>query len=110
MKFGKCKLCLLDKDLQESHLMPRALYRMARGSGGKGNQDPVVLRRTEQKSSSYQIKDHVFCWDCEQRLSKNGEEYVMNVVKKRDGKFPLLEMLNGVATQMHTPKWRAYSV
>ena len=89
--------------------MPRALYRMARGSGRLGNQDPYVLRVTENKPSSHQVKDHVFCWDCEQRFSKNGEEYLMGMVMKRNGKFPLLEMLDATATRMKMPKWRAYS-
>ena len=109
MKYGKCRLCLLDKNLQDSHLMPKALYRMARGSGRKGNQDPQVFRRTESKPSSHQVTDYVFCHECEQLLNKNGEEYVMGLVTKRDGTFPLLNMLNKVATRMQTPKWRAYS-
>jgi hypothetical protein len=90
--------------------MPRALYRMARGSGRRGNQDPYVLRAAERKPSSFQVKDYVLCRDCEQRLSKNGEKYVMGIVTKRDGRFPLLEKLDGVATRMHAPKWRSYSV
>ena len=109
MKHGECKLCLKDKPLCESHLMPRALYRMARGQGRKGNQDPYVLRATERKPTSFQVKDYVFCRECEQRFSKNGEEYVMAVITKRDGRFPLLEKLNVVATGISTPKWKAYS-
>ncbi len=100
MKPGKCKLCLLHKPLCDSHLMPRALYRMARGKGTRGNQDPYVVRRTENKPSSHQVTDYVFCSDCEQRLNKNGEKYVMSLVMVRDGRFPLLETLNAVATKL----------
>jgi hypothetical protein len=38
----KCKLCFEEKMLCESHLMPRALYRMTRGSGSKGAVERVV--------------------------------------------------------------------
>lgn len=106
---GKCKLCLRDRELQDSHLMPRALYRMARGSGTEGNQDPHVLTAKERKSSSHQIKDRVLCGECEQRFSKNGEDYVMRLVTKRSGQFPLLDMLAAVPTALKMPKWTAYS-
>ena len=89
--------------------MPRALYKMARGSGRKGNQDPYVLSAKARKSSSHQIKDYVLCRDCEQRFSKNGEDYVMRLVTKRDGKFPLLDMLNAIPPTMKMPKWSTYS-
>ena len=37
MPSGICKLCLLTKDLRDSHLMPRSLYKKSRGSGIQGN-------------------------------------------------------------------------
>jgi hypothetical protein len=106
---GTCKLCTLKKNLQDSHLMPRSLYKMARGSGTKGNQDPHVLTAKGRKSSSHQIKDYVLCRDCEQRFSKNGEDYVMRLVTKRNGQFPLLDMLNAIPTPLRMPRWTAYS-
>jgi hypothetical protein len=39
MSIGICKLCLLTKDLKDSHLMPRSPYKRSRGSDKKGNQD-----------------------------------------------------------------------
>jgi hypothetical protein len=109
MPVGKCKLCLLVKELRDSHLMPRALYRMARGSGQKGNQDPHVLSAKGRKPSSHQIKDYVLCHDCEQRFNRNGEDYVMRLVTKRNGQFPLLDTLNATATTLIGKKWTAYT-
>jgi len=106
---GTCKLCTLTKDLQESHLMPRALYRMARGSGANGNQDPHVLTAKVRKPTSHQIKDYVLCRDCEQRFSTNGEDYVMRLVTKRNGQFPLLDILKAKATPLRGKKWTAYT-
>jgi len=90
--------------------MPRALYRMARGSGTKGNQDPNILTAKQRKSSSHQVKDYVLCHDCEQRFTKNGEDYVMRLVTKRDGRFPLLDALNEIPTPLKTPKSTGYTV
>jgi hypothetical protein len=102
-------MCLQNGDLQDSHLMPRALYRMARGSGTRGNQDPHALNAKGSKPTSYQVTDYVFCHDCEQRLCKNGENYVMPLVTKRNGDFPLLEMLNAIPPTAKTARWKVYS-
>jgi hypothetical protein len=45
-----------------------------------------------------QVHDYLLCHHCEQLLSKNGEDYVMPLVKRGSSVFPLLEMMN-----KHTP-------
>ena len=102
-------LCCTAKDLQASHLVPKALYRMARTSGRRGNQDPVLVTAQGSKRSSHQITDYVFCRDCEQRLSRNGEEYVMGLVTRQNGRFPLLETLQKKQPTVAGPDWQAYS-
>jgi len=106
---GTCKLCLQRRELQESHLLPRALYKLARGSGTRGNQDPVAFTATGHRSSSHQLKDYVLCRDCEQLFSKKGEDYVMRLVTRRNGQFPLLDQLGQVPTKMKKDDWSAYS-
>lgn len=108
MAQGKCKLCLKEGELQNSHLMPRALYRMARSDGTSGNQDPYVVTKKGGKQSSHQMTDYVFCRECEQRFSNKGEDYVMRLVTKRNGNFPLLTMLTQVAPSVKGPEWNAY--
>jgi hypothetical protein len=100
---------LEDKELQDSHLMPRSLYKKARGSGGKGNQDPYVVTKQGGKQSSHQTTDYVFCRECEQRFSINGEDYVMRLVTKQNGDFPLLEMLTRVPPTRTGPDWKVHS-
>jgi hypothetical protein len=107
--FGSCKLCLQEKDLQNSHLMPRALYVKARGSGSSGNQDPFVMTIEGGKQSSYQTKDYVLCRECEDRMNRNGEKYVMGLVTKQNGAFPLLEALSSVKPTAKGPLWEMYS-
>jgi len=109
MPFGKCKLCLLDKELRDSHLMPRSLYVKTRGSGTTGNQDPVLLTAQGGRRTSYQITDYVLCGECEERLNRNGESYVLPLVTRRDGTFPLFNILNGIRPDSRAPKALAYS-
>ncbi len=104
-----CKLCRQEKDLQGSHLMPRALYRMARGRGSRGNQDPFLVTRKSSKQTSHQTKDYLLCRDCEQLFCVNGENYVMGLVTKRNGVFPLLEMLKPVRPTARGPGWCSHS-
>ncbi len=71
-----CKLCLLERDLQESHYIPRFGYKAARASQLK-NQNPVVLVPGGVRQSQQQMKDYVFCAECEQRFNEGGEKWVL---------------------------------
>src|SRR5262245_51549264 len=104
MPIGICKLCLLNRNLRDSHLMPRSLYKKARRDG-PGNQDPLVITKTSRKPSSHQITDYVFCGDCEHRFNVNGENYVMQLVAKRNLDFPLLDTLRGATPTAHNRDW-----
>lgn len=75
MERGICKLCFLEKDLRESHYLPRSAYKSNRARALK-NQNPVVLG-SKLKQDQSQVTDYVFCTDCEQRLSRNGESWVL---------------------------------
>jgi hypothetical protein len=109
MPIGNCKLCLLTKDLKESHLMPRSLYKKARGSGTKGNQDPLLVTKSERKRSSYQITGYVLCGECEHRFNVHGEGYAMQVVAKHNLDFPLLNILKSVRPTLKHEDWDTYS-
>jgi hypothetical protein len=47
--FGQCRLCLHDRKLRKSHLMPAALWAGARDSGLK-NPNPVVMTATVSRN------------------------------------------------------------
>jgi hypothetical protein len=54
MEFGKCKLCLLDKPLCESHLIPESLYAHVR----EGEESPIrvgdgVVMPTDRHMTTY---------------------------------------------------------
>ena len=110
MQRGICKLCLRERELQASHLMPRALYKKARGTGKTGNQDPTVVTVDGRWQSSFQPKDYVLCRECEARFSKHGEHYTMRLVSQQDGAFPLLEMLRNAPSRIPGPAWTTYTI
>lgn len=89
MPIGKCAVCLETKELQDSHFISKALYRIARKRGGAVVKTPQLFLGTDA-----QVRDRLLCRDCEQLFSKNGEDYVMRLVKQDAGVFPLLEMLS----------------
>ena len=92
MPVGVCKLCLETKDLQDSHLIPRAMYSYVRTPAQK-NPNPVVIGRNVTATTSKQVSDYVLCSDCEQLFNRNGENWVLRQVW--NGKrFPLLERLS----------------
>src|SRR2546425_7684790 len=88
MPVDKCRLCLLSKDLQDSHFLSKALYKIARKRGGSVVKTPELFIEI-----SNQVHDYLLCRDCEQLFSKNGEDYVMPLVKQDERDFPLLKML-----------------
>lgn len=108
MRSGICKLCHQTRDLQLSHLVGRAMYKLCRGTG-PGNQDPYVLDVDGYRQTSFQVKDYVLCRECEQRFSRNGEAYVTPLVTQSDDKFPLLKILNAISPTVKTSSSALYS-
>jgi len=99
MPRGICKLCLLAKDLQDSHLIPAAMYKYIR-SPSKRNPNPVVVGRKVTATTSKQVTDYLLCAECEDLFNKNGENGTLKWVW--NGKrFPLGDRL-AVAHQHYT--------
>ena len=94
---GKCQLCLKQADLQESHLLPAAVYKMCRNESGEVA-DPIGVRNDPRiKSfrvfqSSRQITGQVLCFSCEQLLNLYGEDWVLPQLSTVEG-FPLHDKL-----------------
>jgi hypothetical protein len=98
-KRGICKLCLKLRDLQDSHYLPRSVYKSNRARALK-NQNPVALG-TEIRQDQEQVTDYVLCSECEQRFNKYGEDWVLARVPHDYGQpFPLQAALEK-ATAFH---------
>jgi hypothetical protein len=76
MPIGICKLCLQSKQLQDSHLVPRAMYNYVR-TPTQRNPNPVVVGRNITATTSKQVSDYVLCSDCEQLFNRNGENWML---------------------------------
>src|SRR5438874_1584749 len=84
---GQCKLCLQQKQLRESHLMPSALY----APGKKGIQ---FSTRSQSGQNPKHMKTHLLCSDCEQRFNQLGESEVLRwLAPKARKEFPLHDRL-----------------
>lgn len=90
---GKCKLCLRSEvELQNSHLLPKAGYRLLTKS--QGGDAPIVINPKVTISRNEQVRDYVFCKDCEDRFNKNGEGWVMKMCYRDGGSFSLKDILD----------------
>ncbi len=113
MHQGKCKLCLKDGELQESHLLPAAVYKMCRPESGEIT-DPVGIRNDPKTKtlrvfqSSRQITGYVLCSDCEQILNIKGEDWVLPQLSTLQG-FPLYDKLTTVKPEIVDEDMSAYA-
>jgi hypothetical protein len=92
VKTDICALCGQLRKLHESHLLPKALYRLLRDSN-TANDNPVLISAQITMQKSFQLKQPLLCTACERRFSENGENYVIPLLRQRSG-FPLLDRLS----------------
>ena len=105
MPVGTCPLCLLEKEKQDSHLIPASMYRIIFESQ---TSPPVVINAKKIFTSSRQVTAHELCWDCEQLFSRRGEDYMAGQVFQGDH-FPLLNRLKYALPDWEFASHSAYS-
>lgn len=113
MERGTCKLCLKDTDLRDSHYIPRRAYSTNMAKALK-NPNPIVLSRGKLKQVADQLRGYAFCGECEQLLSKKGEQWVLaNIPGDQGNPFLLQDALipqdpifigNGINNLMHAKR------
>ena len=85
----RCALCLKDRKLRKSHLMPKSLYRIVRGEEG-------IVSASRERGSIYtdkQVAEYLLCDDCEGMFSRKGESVVCGECCRREEGFILREKL-----------------
>jgi hypothetical protein len=108
MPLGKCPLCLREsQELQDSHYLPKGAYKPSRSSNLK-NPNPAVISGGRLYQTSDQVHDFVFCWDCEQLLSREGENWIIPQLASEEG-FPLLALLHSVPPAIPADDFNVYS-
>jgi hypothetical protein len=90
---GLCALCHEEKELQDSHYIPRAFYRRSHATVGGQTVAPVMMNSGLTMYQAAQVKTYLLCSDCEQRFSRLGESWVGACSLQRDGVFPLRDLL-----------------
>jgi hypothetical protein len=95
--------------LRDSHLLPAALYKLARDSKGGGSPDPIVVGGGRSVVTSLQVSQPLLCDGCEQRFGR-GESWIMKHCARGDH-FKLREtMMMGPALPLIRDSVHAYNL
>ena len=89
MPVGKCRMCLHEKTLVRSHLMPAALYDYCR----KGEHRPIKVGGGFVIPTDRQTQDYLLCEDCEGVLNNGGERWTLDKLATWERTFPLYDLL-----------------
>lgn len=92
----KCALCGNEAVLIDSHLLPRAAYKVISKECVVGLQKPIKLDSHDRTAcySDSQITSRLLCAVCEDLFSKNGEKH-LGKLWSSGGSFPLLDVIRG---------------
>jgi hypothetical protein len=102
-----CKLCLKDGELQKSHLIPSRAYIHLRSPENKGNPDPLMLTLEQVKRTSKQAWKHLLCKNCEDLLSRGGEQWVLPRLAAKTG-FILRDVVEQIKPTVDEHGMRLY--
>lgn len=89
---GNCPLCLEMETLQESHLLPAAVYKHIRDTHTR-NPNPVLFSKDGERQTSRQVQQYLFCSSCEQRFHHAGENWTLKHIARQGNIFKLRNIL-----------------
>jgi hypothetical protein len=89
MPVGICPMCLKEKSLLDSHFIADAIYQLV----GTQEFEPVRVTPKGIFPTTNQTHDHLLCTDCEQRLTKEGENWIIPLLSRVNGPFLLRDRL-----------------
>jgi len=105
---GECKLCLTFGELRDSHLVPAALYRLARAKSRSKKPDPVLLTVAQRQQTSFQATQYLLCGRCETLFDQNGEDWVMRHCYRGRGRFRLRAILDASVPEAAEGNFKIY--
>lgn len=111
MSVGICALCAKQRPLRESHLLPRAAYRLARDTTGSvlPSPDPLQISVEGAVQTSSQVTCELLCGGCEQLFNRNGEQEVMRECCRSSTSFRLRDKLKSDAAIVQTSTWACFA-
>jgi hypothetical protein len=92
MPLAQCALCRQSANLQDSHLMPRGLYKLLT-EPDREFRHPMLVTASTTVQTPAQVHDYLLCKNCELRFQQQAEDWVMKNGPHRNGRFPLREAL-----------------
>lgn len=92
MPQGICALCQRNAELQDSHLIPKGVYKALR-EPDHVIRHPVLVTSSATVQTSEQVSDYLLCRACELVFEQGGEDWVLRNSPKRGGRFPLRDAL-----------------
>jgi hypothetical protein len=104
MPVGTCKLCLKSKPLHESHFMPSGLYKYCRSD----ELSPVQIFPEVSMPTARELKHPLLCGECEDRLNRSGETWVIPLLADIEGNFPLYDLLKPATPVINEAGIQAY--
>ena len=80
MHIAKCPLCLQEKPLIMSHMMPSAIYDYTRGpSGHHISMTPDLVIETDRE-----VQARLLCRECDNDLNNYGESWLLPLLARID--------------------------
>lgn len=92
-----CRLCLEERELQESHVIPKWAYKRARDERFT-NPNPIIVSDGVAVQHSKQVKEFMLCVECEHKFGRR-ENYVAGITYQRDERAPLLDLVGNVVLE-----------
>jgi len=92
MPVQKRPLCLIEKQVVKSHLIPQAMHDYCRPPAG----NPISITSELVVETSRQVQDFLLCLECEDSLNKGGEDWLLPLLARIDGRFPFYDLLTKI--------------
>ena len=101
-----CAMCLQQKTLVRSHLIPAALYAYCR----KGGHRPIRFGDGALIPTDRQTQDYLLCRECETVLNRGGEAWMGKKLATWERTFPLYDLVMKQPALIGEPDITVHSV
>lgn len=97
-------MCLEEKDLVRSHLMPAAIYQYLQTAKHK----PIVVGDGALIPTDRQLQDHLLCQECEDILNDGGETWIIDKLARLEKAFPLFDSVTAIPPAHNLERTKIY--
>jgi hypothetical protein len=97
---GKCALCLQDKELQQSHIIPNAFFKKVKRIKGEKSGHYISITDVENRWRQESYEESLLCWECEQKFSTKFEKYAIDLVLRNPANIGVTTYRYGQTLEM----------